>query len=44
MGLYHVSSNDSPGVKFDPTPGGHNFYMGLYRENFRNLPAPSHKA
>ena len=24
--------------------GNHNFYMGLYRENFRNLPVPSHKA
>ena len=24
--------------------GGDNFYMGLYRENFRNLPVPSHKA
>ena len=44
MGLYQVSSNNSPGVKFDPTPGGHKFYMGLYRENFRNLPVPSHKA
>ena len=21
MGLYQVSSNNSPGVKFDPTPG-----------------------
>ena len=25
-------------------PGGHKFYIGLYRENFRNLPVPSHKA
>ena len=24
--------------------GDHKFYMGLYRENFRNLPVPSHKA
>ena len=44
MGLYQVSSNNSPVVKFDPTPGGHKFYMGLNRENFRNLPVPSHKA
>ena len=49
MGLYQVSSNNSPGVKFDPTPGVggrgfHKFYMGLYRENFRNLPVLSHKA
>ena len=43
MGLYQVSSNKSPGVKFDP-PGGDKFYMGLYRENFRSLPLPSHKA
>ena len=37
MGLYQVSSNNSPGVKCDPHPGGgggHKFYMGLYRENF----------
>ena len=27
-----------------PDPGGHKFYLGLYRENFRNLPVPSHKA
>ena len=44
MGLYQVSSNYSPGVKFDTTPGGHKFYIGLYRENFRILPVPSHKA
>ena len=44
MGLYQVSSNNSPGVKFDPTLGGHKFYMGLYRENFKKLPVPSHKA
>ena len=44
MGLYQVSSNNSPGVKFDPTPGGYKFYMGLYRENFRSLPLPSRKA
>ena len=44
MGHYQVSSNNSLGVKFDTVPGGHKFYMGLYRENFRNLPVPSHKA
>ena len=44
MGPYQVSSNYSPGVKFDPIPWGHKFYMGLYRENFRNLPIRSHKA
>ena len=27
-----------------PHPGGHKFYTGLYRENFRNFPVPSHKA
>ena len=25
-------------------PGGQKFYLGLYKENFRNLPVPSHKA
>ena len=40
----NVPSNNSPGVKFDPTPGGYKFYMGLYMENFRSLPLPSHKA
>ena len=87
MGLYQVSSNNSPGVKFDLTlgvtsftwdyigktlenslyltkwlrltkfcmllyllrvpkvqPGGHKFYMGLYRKKLPNLPVPSHKA
>ena len=44
MGLYQVSSNNSPRVKFDTHPGGYKFYMGLYRENFRSLPLPSHKA
>ena len=34
----------SPGVKFDPIPGVRKFYMELYRESFRNLPKPSHKA
>ena len=31
MGLYQVSSNNSPGVKFDPTPGVTSFtwdYIG----------------
>ena len=32
------------GFQICPHPGCHNFYMGLYRENFRNLPVPSHKA
>ena len=27
MGPYEVSSNYSPAVKFDPTAGGHKFYM-----------------
>ena len=44
MGLYQVSSNYSPGVEFDPTPGGHKFYMGLYREHFRKLSVRSHEA
>ena len=46
VGLYQKCPKYRPGVKFGPTPGGggHNFYIGLYRENFRNLPVPSHKA
>ena len=44
MGLYQVSSNNSPGIKFDPAPGGHKFYMGLYMEKLPNLPLTSHKA
>ena len=35
MGLYQVSSSNSPGVKFEKPPlppGGYKFYMGLYRE------------
>ena len=43
-GSLSSSTNYSPGVKFDATPGGHKFYMGLYRENFRNLPVPRHEA
>ena len=41
-----VCPNYSTGVKFGPTlgGGGHNFDIGLYWENFRNLPVPSHKA
>ena len=27
-----------------PHHGGHKFYLGSYRENFRNLPVPSYKA
>ena len=36
MGLYHVSSNYSPGVEFDPTPGVTSFtwdYIGKILEN-----------
>ena len=55
-GLLQKCPNYSPGVKFDhaqiialgsnltPTLRGSQFYMDLYRENFRNLPVPSHKA
>ena len=37
MGLYQVSSNYSPGVKFDPTPGVTSFiwdYIGKTLEFF----------
>ena len=44
VGLCQIPSNYSPGVKFDPTQGGHNFYMVLYSENFRILPVRSHEA
>ena len=55
MGLYQVSSNNSPGVKFDPTPGVTSFtwdYRGKktlgvshnYRENLPSLPVSCHKA
>ena len=44
MGLYQVSSNNSPGGQIWPHLGGYKFYMGLYRENFRSLPLPSRKA
>ena len=44
MSLYQVSSNNSPGLKFGPALGGHNFYIGVYRKNFTNLPVPSHNA
>ena len=27
-----------------PHPGGHKFYIGLYRENFRILPVRSYEA
>ena len=33
-----------PWGQINPSPGVHNFYMALYRENFRNLPVPNHKA
>ena len=33
-----------PWVQIWPHPGGHKFYLGLWKENFRNLPLPSHKA
>ena len=33
------------GSNLAPHPGAPSqFYMGLYEENFRNLPVPSHKA
>ena len=41
VGLNQVSSNYSTGVKFDPTRWSQ-VLLGLYRENNRNLPAPSH--
>ena len=46
VSLYHECQNYSPGIKFGPTRGGggHKFYLRLYRENFRNLPVPSHMA
>ena len=47
VSLYQESPKGSPGVKFGPAlggGGGHNFYMDLYRENFKNLLVPSHKA
>ena len=31
-------SNNSPGVKFRPQSGGHQFYTGLYREKLKNFP------
>ena len=47
--LYLVSLNGecpnySPGVKFSPALGFTTFTWELYRENFRNLPVPNHKA
>ena len=35
MGLYQVSSNNRPGVKFDPTPGVTSFtrdYIGFMKQ------------
>ena len=40
MKYLHINS---PGVKYDPLPGGHKFYMGLYGQNFRILPVCSHE-
>ena len=36
VNLYQVCSNDIPGAKNGP-PRGHMFYLGLYRENIKNL-------
>ena len=45
MGLYQIPSKYSPGVKYDSTPGGHKFYIGLYRDKIlRILPVLSHEA
>ena len=44
VSFYQECPNFSPGVKFGPTPGGHRFHIGLYRENFKNLSVPSYKA
>ena len=44
MGLYQVSSNNSPGVEFDPTPGLQVLHGIIREKNFRSLPVPSHKA
>ena len=48
MQLYLVGSTKSAqgmalGSNLAP-PGGHKFYMGLYREKLPNLPISSHKA
>ena len=47
MGHVALSSGPLPSVPWGqiwPRSGGYKFYLGLYRENFRNLPVPSHKA
>ena len=47
MGLYQVSSNNSPAVKFDPAPGVTSFtwdYIGKKTLPSLTLPVPSHKA
>ena len=33
--LYQVCSNYPPGAKNGSAPGGHMFYIGLYRENMK---------
>ena len=45
----HVALSSGPlprnychGIKFSHIPWGHKLYMGLYRENFQNLPIPNH--
>ena len=35
--FYQVCSNYAPGTKKWPCPRGHMFYIGLYRENMKNL-------
>ena len=42
--LYQESQKKLPLGQIWPRPLGHNFYMELYRENFRNVPVPSFKA
>ena len=37
MDLYQVCSNYSPGAKNGTVPGGHMFYIGLYRENVKKI-------
>ena len=44
VGLYQECPSYSHGGQIRPCHGGHNFYVGLYMENFRNLPVPSLEA
>ena len=44
VGLYQDCPNYSLGVQIGRNPGIRKFYMDLYRENLRNLPAHSHTA